>query len=91
MSAYRFFRKELVPIVKSTHPDLDGKGRQGIIKDRWRDLDDNQKYAYVQMSRADRERAIYVYKLTQIKENLMSSYPDLKHNRGTIMKIHQSI
>lgn len=29
------------------------------------------------MSRADREKALYVYKLTVIKENLAKSYPEL--------------
>jgi hypothetical protein len=27
MSAYRFFRREMVPIVKSKYPDFDGKTR----------------------------------------------------------------
>ena len=25
MSAYRFFRKDMVPLVKADHPDFDGK------------------------------------------------------------------
>jgi hypothetical protein len=28
MTAYRFFRKDKVPLVKEKYPDLDGKGRQ---------------------------------------------------------------
>lgn len=80
MSAFRFFRKEQVPEIKKIEPLIDGKARQKIIKDNWKALDDNEKYAYVQMSRADRERSIYVYKLTQIKENLLNSHPDLKEN-----------
>lgn len=32
MSAYRFFRRECVPQVKSENPDLDGKDRQKMIK-----------------------------------------------------------
>jgi hypothetical protein len=53
MSAYRFFRKQMVPQVKEAFPDLDGKGRQEIIRNMWRELDDKGKFIYVLQSRAD--------------------------------------
>ena len=77
MSAYRFFRRDCVPKIKQENPELDGKQRQRVIKTMWRGLDDNQKYAYVQMSRLDQEKATYVYRLKKIKENLIRSYPEL--------------
>ena len=91
MSAFRFFRKELVPLIKSQQPDLDGKERQKLIKEKWKELNDNQKFTYVQMSRADRERALYVHRLTLIKENLISTCPATKDNQEALIKIEQSI
>ena len=64
MSAYRFFRREMIPLVKDVYPDYDGKSRQSVIRHAWRVLADSCKFAYVQMSRADRERALYLHKLT---------------------------
>lgn len=75
MSAFRFYRKEQVPLIKQQHPELEGKERQVRIKDQWRDLNDELKYVFVQMSRADRERAIYAHKLMIIKENLARKIP----------------
>jgi hypothetical protein len=43
------------------------------------------------MSRADRERAIYVSKLTTIKENLINSFPDIQVNKELLVRIQQSI
>lgn len=63
MTAYRFFRREQVPQVKEKHAELDGKGRQNLIKKLWRDMTDDQKYPYVLLSRTDREKAIYINKL----------------------------
>ncbi|CDW84111.1 UNKNOWN [Stylonychia lemnae] len=91
MSAYRFFRRELVPIMKSTHPEMDGKDRQKMIKDHWRELNDNQKYAYVQMSRADREKALYIHKLCRIKNDLMKNNPELVEQRDIVGRIDQRI
>jgi len=31
MSAYRFFRKEMVPIIKQEEPELDSKGRHAVV------------------------------------------------------------
>lgn len=56
-----------------------------MIKERWRDLDDTQKYAYVQQSRADRERALYAYKLNQIKENMIKKYPQISEKNKDII------
>ena len=41
MSAFRFFRRELVPLLKTELPEMDGKERQTLIKDKWKLLDDN--------------------------------------------------
>lgn len=43
------------------------------------------------MSRADRERALYVYKLSRIKDNLIRSYPELVDNKEIVNKINQRI
>jgi len=72
MSAYRFFRREMVPLVKTKYPDFDGKTRQTLIRGAWKKLKDEFKFSYVQMSRADRERALYVNKLSQIKEEMIA-------------------
>jgi len=40
MSAFRFFRREMVPIIKDKYSDLDGKGRHEVIRDLWKQLDD---------------------------------------------------
>ena len=62
----------MVPIVKSKYPDFDGKTRQTLIRAAWKKLKDEFKFTYVQMSRADRERALYVHRLTQIKDELLA-------------------
>ena len=76
MSAYRFFRREMVPIIKLKHPDLEGKQRHQIIRKQWQQLGDDKKFNYVMMSRADRERAIYINKLIQLKETLPFDVPN---------------
>ena len=45
------------------------------MRKRWQALPDEKKFAYVMMSRMDRERAIYMNKLTQIKQNLLAELP----------------
>jgi hypothetical protein len=77
MTAYRFFRKEKVAVVKESNPEMDGKARQEVIKNMWRDLSDTDKYPYVLLSRADRERAVFAQKLSKIKESLMKRYPEI--------------
>ena len=62
----------MVPLVKTKYPDFDGKTRQTLIRGAWKKLKDEFKFSYVQMSRADRERALYVNKLTQIKEEMIA-------------------
>ena len=63
MSAYRFFRKEMVPMIKQQEHDLDGKGRHAVVHDLWQQLQDRHKLAYVLMSRADREKSLYIIRL----------------------------
>lgn len=79
MTAYRFFRKERVPLVKQIceGTEMDGKARQEVIRAMWKRLGDKEKYPYVLMSRADREKAIFASKLSKIKENLIRKYPEV--------------
>ena len=60
MSAYRFFRKEMVAKIKLQERDLDGLGRHTVVRNIWQQLQDIHKLAYVLMSRADREKSLYV-------------------------------
>lgn len=75
MSAYRFYRREMVPLVKAERPELEGKQRHQLIRQRWQQLPDDKKFNYVMMSRADREKAIYIAKLIQLKETLPYDIP----------------
>ena len=75
LTAYRFYRREEVPIVKQMFPEKGGKERQALVRKRWQALPDEKKFAYVMKSRMDRERAIYMNKLTQIKQNLLAELP----------------
>ena len=79
MSAYRFFRKEMVPLIKRLEPDLDSKGRHHVVHNVWTQLHDQHKLAYVLMSRADREKSLYIIRLNQIREELRSAYPKEFH------------
>jgi hypothetical protein len=63
MSAYRFFRKEMVQVIKKTEPSLDSTARHIIVHNLWTKLKDYHKLAYVLMSRADKERSLYVIRL----------------------------
>lgn len=63
MSAYRFFRKEMVPVIKQQEPLLDSKGRHAVVQQLWHQLHDRHKLAYVLMSRADREKSLYIIRL----------------------------
>ena len=38
MSAFRFYRREAVPEVKVEQPELDGKARHKVVRERWRQL-----------------------------------------------------
>lgn len=75
MSAYRFFRKEMVPVIKQQESNLDGKGRHAVVHDLWTQLQDRHKLAYVLMSRADREKSLYIIRLNQIREELKQAFP----------------
>lgn len=75
-SAQRFFRMEMVPILKKIEPTLDSQGRQEVIRDLWTRLKDQHKLAYVLMSRADREKVMYLARLNQIREELRRAYPE---------------
>mgnify|MGYP000108793002 CR=1 FL=1 len=75
MSAYRFFRKEMVPVIKKCEPTLDSNGRHQVVHNLWTQLQDHHKLAYVLMSRADKEKALYIIRLHQIKDELRQKYP----------------
>lgn len=75
MSAYRFFRREMVPVVKAERPELEGKQRHQLIRAQWQQLSDDRKFNYVMMSRADRDKALYINKLVQLKETLPLDIP----------------
>jgi hypothetical protein len=38
MSAYRFFRKEMVPVIKKHEPLLDSNGRHQVVHNLWTQL-----------------------------------------------------
>ena len=76
MSAYRFFRKEMVPLIKRLEPCLDSKGRHAVVHNVWTQLHDEHKLAYVLMSRADREKSLYIIRLNQIRNELKHQYPE---------------
>lgn len=67
---------EMVPILKKIEPTLDSQGRQEVIRDLWTRLKDQHKLAYVLMSRADREKVMYLARLNQIREELRRAYPE---------------
>ena len=52
-------------------------------------LTDESKLPYVLMSRADKERSIYMNKICQIKENLLGELPLLK--KASELEIKQSV
>lgn len=54
-------------------------------------MNDSQKFAYVLMSRADKERAIYVHKLNLIKQNLISKNPELAKDANAIELINSQL
>lgn len=62
-------------MIKAEHPDLEGKQRHQIIRAKWQTLPDDKKFNYVMMSRADREKAVYIAKLIQLKETLPFDIP----------------
>lgn len=70
MSAYRFFRKEMVPRIKQLEPELDSKGRHAVVQNMWAALQDHQKLPYVLMSRADKEKSVYLINIKQIFQEL---------------------
>lgn len=46
-----------------------------MIKELWAKLKDHHKLAYVLLSRADREKTLYIARLNQIREELRQAYP----------------
>ena len=66
----------MVPIIKRCEPNLDFQGRHVVVHNLWIRLQDHHKLAYVLMSRADREKSLYIIKLNQIREELKKGYPE---------------
>eukprot|EP00347_Sterkiella_histriomuscorum_P010336 403376697 len=75
-SPYKLFRKEQQAVLRSTQPLMSNKEKVLYIVDKWKTLNENERFGYVQMSKADYERALYVSKLTKIKQNLLRSFPE---------------
>lgn len=46
-----------------------------MIKELWSKLKDEHKLAYVLLSRADREKTMYLARLNQIMDELKRAYP----------------
>lgn len=70
LSAYRIFRRTIAPQIKKERPNLNGKERQAIIREQWKQLDPNKKYIYVLRSRWDKERARFRQKTIEFKTQL---------------------
>lgn len=70
LSAYRIYRRAIAPQIKAERPNLTGKERQAIIRDKWRLLDSKKKYIYVLRSRWDQERARFRQKTLEFKTQL---------------------
>lgn len=70
LSAYRIYRRAIAPQIKAERPNLTGKERQAIIRDKWRQLDSKKKYIYVLRSRWDQERARFRQKTLEFKTQL---------------------
>ena len=49
---------------------MNGKERQAIIREQWKQLDPNKKYIYVLRSRWDKERARFRQKTIEFKAQL---------------------
>ena len=88
LTAYRFFWREEVPIVKSMYPDLAGKDRHAMVRKRWQNLPDSKKITFVMMSRLDRDRAIYINRLSQIKQNLLEEHPEVTCKNVSNLLVH---
>lgn len=71
LTAYRFYRREEIPKIKMDHPQLEGRQRHALVKQRWKAMSESAKFPYVLMSRADEERAKYALKIAQIRNNLL--------------------
>lgn len=66
----------MVPLIKRLEPGLDSKGRHAVVHSVWTQLHDEHKLAYVLMSRADREKSLYIIRLNQIRNELKLQYPE---------------
>ena len=62
-------------MIKAQEPELDSKGRHAVVHQLWTQLHDRHKLAYVLMSRADREKSLYIIRLNQIRDELKQSFP----------------
>lgn len=71
LTAYRFFRREEIPKIKSESPQMEGRQRHSLVKQLWRQMTQDEKFPFVLMSRADEERAKYQSEIAQIRNNLL--------------------
>lgn len=72
MTAFRFYRRDEIPRIKDEHPEMEGRQRHSLVKHRWKLMSQDDKFPFVLMSRADEERAKYMSKVAQIRNNLLS-------------------
>ena len=56
--------------LNKERPNLNGKERQAIIREQWKQLDPNKKYIFVLRSRWDKERARFRQKTIEFKAQL---------------------
>jgi hypothetical protein len=59
-----------------------------MIKKLWKEMNDEDKYPYVCLSRADREKAIYVTKLNSIRMNFLRAHPRMKEEESQLVNDH---
>jgi len=59
ISPYRVYKKENAPAIKLEFPNMRSQERQMIVKERWRQLTDEQKVIYVVKARVEEERLHY--------------------------------
>ncbi|CDW79511.1 UNKNOWN [Stylonychia lemnae] len=59
ISPYRVYKKESASAIKAEFPNMRSQERQMIVKERWRQLTDQQKVLYVVKARLEEEKLAY--------------------------------
>lgn len=63
------------PKIKAERPNLNGKERQAIIREKWKNIEPKEKYIYVLRSRWDQERAKFKKITLEFKTQVTSLPP----------------